>query len=205
MFGTVKRWMKSRIKWTTIDSYAISQNSTEVSSTDHIVSGEDYLSASGKRVTESALGADQTPGDLSIIIGASWIAPNQTRGLIEVHFPEKGYGAGKSVVGGSPGLSSPGIKLLLQTLRNEESAGVDDVGGDDDGILSVAKLKYRAKVCTLDNAGARARAALRNRQYWNPEIVTAVRQSSSLVVDFAWFWILAPREFLCQRKLKLDM
>jgi len=68
---------------------------------------------------------------------------------------------GKEGSGETTGLSSPGIKLLLQTLRDGESAGADDVGGD--GILSVAKLKYRAKVCTLDNAGARA--ALRNRQY----------------------------------------
>lgn len=30
------------------------------------------------------------PGDLSIIISASWIALNQTHGLIEVHSAEKG-------------------------------------------------------------------------------------------------------------------
>lgn len=81
------------------------------------------------------------------------VAPNQTRGLIEVHFPERGKR--KREAGGRlSGLSSPGIKLLLQTLRDEESVG--DVEGD--GILSVAKLKYRTKVCTLDNASARARA-----------------------------------------------
>lgn len=45
----------------------------------------------------------------------------------------------------------------MQTLGDEESVGVGgDIGGD--GILSVAKLKYRAKVCTLDNADARASA-----------------------------------------------
>lgn len=118
-------------------------------------------------MTESAAGADQTTGDLSIIIGASWVAPNQTRGLIEVHFPERGKReSGRRGGGDSTGLSSPGIKLLLQTLRDGESAGAadDDVGGGG-GILSVAKLKYRAKVCTLDNVAARARAALRNRQY----------------------------------------
>lgn len=124
---------------------------------------EGHIRANGKRVTESAARADQTTGDLSIIIGASWMAPNQTRGLIEVHFPERGKRE-RGRWGDSTGLSSPGIKLLLQTLRDGESAGAgaDDVGGGD-GILSVAKLKYRAKVCTLDNAGARA--ALRNRQY----------------------------------------
>lgn len=82
------------------------------------------------------------------------MAPNQTRGLIEVHFPERGKRE-RGRWGDSTGLSSPGIKLLLQTLRDGESAGAGDVGGD--GILSVAKLKYRAKVCTLDNAGARER------------------------------------------------
>lgn len=51
---------------------------------------ERYLCANGKPVTESAAGVDQTTGDLSIIIGASWVAPNQTRGLIEEHFPERG-------------------------------------------------------------------------------------------------------------------
>jgi len=45
---------------------------------------------SEKCATESATSADQTTEDLSIIIGASWVAPNQTHGLIEVHFPERG-------------------------------------------------------------------------------------------------------------------
>lgn len=124
---------------------------------------------SGKRARWNSLRAwTRHQRDLSIIIGASWVAPNQTRGLIEVHFPERGKRerGQRGERGRLSGLSSPGIKLLLQTLGDEESADVDDVGGDGegggdggggDGILSVAKLKYRAKVCTLDNAGARVR------------------------------------------------
>lgn len=51
----------------------------------------------GKRATESAPEPRHWVGkawggarDLSIIIDTSWVAPNQTRGLIEAHFRKRG-------------------------------------------------------------------------------------------------------------------
>lgn len=117
------------------------------------------------------------------------------------------------------GLSSPGIKLLLQTLRNEESAGVDDVGGDDDGILSVAKLKYRAKVCTLDNAGARARLSpqpsiLKSGNCDSRPTVLLSRRRFRMILDFGAARIPLPTQdqawrVICTsmqlRKIQSDM
>jgi len=51
--------------------------------------GKDY-SCEQKTCNGIRNGCEPDKRDLSIIIGASWVAPNQTRGLIEVHFPERG-------------------------------------------------------------------------------------------------------------------
>lgn len=55
-----------------------------------IVSNKDYLFMSAKGMAKFTSDADQILKDLSIIIGASWVALNQTCGLIEVHFPKRG-------------------------------------------------------------------------------------------------------------------
>jgi len=99
-----------------------------------------------------------------------------------VHFPERGDGEREKEErgkGGDPPVSHhrglncycklSAAKRAKRGRRGDIGGGDGGGGGGGGGILSVAKLKYRAKVCTLDNAGvcasASGRSFSRNRQY----------------------------------------